>query len=89
MASRALLAPPGARRGAAASTPYTYDAQKPSEHRRGRNGPGVLKLPLPIIAGAASHFMSLRESWGKWHDSWKYDIQKVVIRESQGVIQRV
>ena len=37
----------------------------------------------------SSHFMSLRESWGKWHESWKYDIQKVVIRESQGVIQRV
>ena len=36
-----------------------------------------------------SHFMSLRESWKKWHESWKYDIQKVVIRESQGVIQRV
>ena len=53
MSSRALLAPPGARRGAAASTKYVYDAQKPSEHRRGRNKPGVLKLLLPKVAGAA------------------------------------
>ena len=53
MASRALLAPPGARRGVAASTPQTCNARKPSEHRRGRNWPGVLKLPLPMIAGAA------------------------------------
>ena len=46
-------------------------------------------LPVGAQPCLASHFMSLRESWGKWHESWKYDIQKVVIRESQGVIQRV
>ena len=48
------------------------------------------EAPAPLDTKRwASHFMSLRESWKKWHESWKYDIQKVVIRESQGVIQRV
>jgi len=47
MASRALLAPPGARRGAAASTPQTLqNSQKPSVHRLGRNKPGMPKLIL-------------------------------------------
>ena len=59
---------------------------------------GTLRLGTPTamdvphgarVGVGASHFMSLRESWRKWHESWKYDIQKVVIRESQGVIQRV
>ena len=53
MASRALLAPPGARRGAAAQTPQTCNTQKPSVRRLGQNKPGVLKLLLPKVAGAA------------------------------------
>ncbi len=50
---------------------------------------GQSGLVFHIGPESPSHFMSLRESWKKWHESWKYDIQKVVIRESQGVIQRV
>ena len=45
--ARSVLTPPGARRGAAASTPQIlYNSQMPSVHRLGRNKPGMPKLIL-------------------------------------------
>ena len=73
MASRALLAPPGARRGAAASTPQIlYNSQMPSVHRLGRNKPGMPKLILSAVAGtallcAAATYQVLTDTPGRHH----------------------
>ena len=51
--ARALLAPLGARRGAAASTQQTYNAQKPRRTAAAAIGPAAQAPPAQSYGGAA------------------------------------